>query len=209
MPFGSRVVGRVEDPTVVGREPGEWTPGAEGAVITSLVTISPLRSDVDIDDARTVIERLPVGEHSPFDPGGRTHYARIQVLSELMTDRRRPLGVPVVVLAADVDGDAPSWLEFVLGASGDQLARVLALCDGAPADASSERFVPDAVRYLLSHQLPVGLQFVNTRQRTVADIRLAVRRHRGLAGFALGHQGDDPATLRDEFLDEFRPETKP
>jgi hypothetical protein len=189
--------------------PGEWAPGPEGAFITSLVTISPLRPDVAIDDARTELERLPVGQHSPFDVSVRTHYARIQVLSEMMTDERRPLAAPVLILAADVDGDGRSWLQEVLTGSSEPLARVLGLCDGAPEDASAPDFVGDAVAYLLSHQVPVGLQYVNSPGRTASDIRLAVERHRRLAGFALGHQGDPPAELRADFLREFELPSRP
>lgn len=191
----------------VGPEPGEWLPGPDGSAITSLTTASPLRAGVVPGAARTLLERLPAGDHSPFATSGRTHFARLQVLDELMTHERRPLAAPVLILSADVDGDAGSWLLEVLDAAPDTFASVLALCEGAPGDGSADGFARAAAAYLLDHRIPVGLQYANSPGRTAAQVRLAVERHRRLAGFALGHRRDPPAELRAAFLREFTPPT--
>jgi hypothetical protein len=177
--------------------------GGDG-VITSLTTVTPLRPDVDPDDVRTMLSRLPVGAHSPFAVSTRTHFARIQVLDEFMTDERRPLAAPVLVLSADVDGEPRSYLLEVLGASRDALAPILARCAGAPIDLT-DGFASAATDYLLDHRLPVGLQYANSPGRSVLDVRWAVDRHRRLAGFALAHQHDSPSSRRQAFLRTFGP----
>lgn len=180
-------------------------------VITSLTTVSPLRADVHPDEVRELLSKLPVGIHSPFAVSARTHFARIQVLDEIMTDDRRPLGTPVLVLSADLDGEPASYLTEVLSASRDALGPVIARCAGAPPDLGATGFPRVAADFLLAHRLPVGLQYANSPGRSVVDVRWAVERHRRLVGFALAHQDDTPAERRAAFLRTFpaRPEITP
>ena len=146
--------------------------------ITSITVICPLRPDLDPAAARDLISELPVGVHSPFAISHRTHFARLQILDELCTDQRRPLARPVLVLSADVDGDAPSYLDELTAGAGPALAPVLDLCAGAPdADARAD-FARAAASYLLARwMLPVGLQYANSPGRTAGDVRRAVGRH--------------------------------
>ncbi len=171
--------------------------------ITSITVICPLRPDVDPDAARDQLSRLPVGVHSPFATSPRTHFARLQILDELCTDERRPLAAPVLVLSADVDGDAPSYLHELATEAAPTLASVLAGCVDAPADAAAPDFATASVRYLLDRLLPVGLQYANSPGRTADDVHRAVGRHLHLRRFVMAHQDDDPAARRQAFVDAF------
>jgi hypothetical protein len=187
----------------------QWRPRpapTAAATLTSLTTISPLRPDLEADVARRLLASLPVGVHSPFAVTPRTHFGRMQIVDELMSDRRRPLGGAVLVLSADVDGDAPSYLLELLDAAGTDLAPVLGLCAGAPSDPSAPDFARAATRYLLAHRVPATLHYVNTPGHTAVQVDRAVARHRRLAAFALAYQGAEPARLRSAFLDAFAPE---
>ncbi len=144
-----------------------------------------------------------MGVHSPFATSPRTHFARLQILDELCTDERRPLAAPVLVLSADVDGDARSYLDELATGAGPALAVVLGLCAGAPSDAAAPDFAKTATSYLLARMLPVGLQYANSPGRTADDVRRAVGRHLHLQRFVIAHQGDEPAARRQAFIDAF------
>ena len=173
--------------------------------LTSFTAACALRPGLEADRAQAWLSALPVGVHSPFASSARTHFARLLVIEQLVTHERHPLDGPVLILSADLDGDAESYLVEVLSAAGPKLAPVLGLCADAPNDPSAPDFVEAAVTYLMERRLPVGLQYANSPGRSTIDIRLAVERHRRLAGFALGHQNDPPRELRESFLEAFGP----
>jgi hypothetical protein len=183
----------------------EPVPPGTTTAVTSFTAICALQPGLDADRAQATLSALPVGVHSPFAASARTHFARLLVIEQLVTHQRRPLERPVLILAADVDGDAESYLVELFNRSGAALAPVLAMCAGAPADASMPGFAQAAATHLLGWQLPVSLQYANSPGRSVIDIRLAIERHRRLAGFALAHQHDSPEVLRPAFLEAFSP----
>ena len=178
--------------------------------VSSLTVACRLRVDVAVADAQRVLTALPEGADSPFAVSDRTHFARLQIISAVTTHRRRPLDAGVLILSVDVDGDARAYLVDLLSGAGTVLAPVLALCDGAPADAAAPEFVDAGTAYLLARRIRIGLVYANSPGRSAAEITLAVERHRRLAGFALGHQalaaaGDEAslADLRRSFLAVF------
>ena len=173
--------------------------------LTSFTAICQLRPEVPAGDARALIAELPVGTHSPFHAGHRTHFGRIQVLDELATDQRRPLARPVLVVSCDIDGDAPSYLREIVAAAPDAFATILGCCAGGPSDAASPGFAADAVAFLTGHAIPIGLQFATSPDRTVQEVRRAVDLHLRLAMFALDHQDSPPAALRAAFMAAFPP----
>ena len=186
-------------------DPGEGRFGSTRTGITTLTTASPLRDDVRPDDVSTLLERLPVGDRSPFAASRRTHFARLQVIDGVTTRRRRRLQPAVLVLSADFDGAESDWLVEILNGARTLLGPVIGRCRGAPTDPSAPRFVPDGVGYLLRHAVPNGLQYVTSEHRTAVEVDEAVTRARRFAGFALGHRHATPAELRADFLTAFGP----
>ncbi len=194
----------IADPVVL-RGPSPSVAGPDGRpLLTSFTTICPLRAGVEPDELQRLLERLPVGEHSPLNVA-TTHYGRMQVIDSVTgrRRRRRPLRTPVLVVSADVDGTAEDWLREVLEQDPDTFASILRHCAGAPADPAGDDFVRRACAYLLRYRAPASLHFVNDEGRTVTEIRSALQRHRALAGFAMGHRNDTPARRRAAFLSEF------
>lgn len=197
------------DPVVLRGPAPSPGPGGE-RLITSFTSICPLRAEVGAHAVRELLERLPVGPNSPFAVDG-THYARLQVIDEVVgrRRRRRPLAAALLVLSADVDGTAERWLDELLREQPVTFANVLSQCAGGPGDPTAPDFVDRAAAHLLRHRVPVSLHYVNDPGRTVGEVRLAVERHRRLAGFALGHRSSTPATRRAAFLAAFtRPEPR-
>lgn len=173
--------------------------------VTSFTALCRLRDDVDHDDAEQLLTDLPDGTHSPFACSVRTHFARLQIISELRIHSRRPLEPSLLVWSCDVDDDAYSYLVELLTVAADPLARVLALCADAPDDPAPADFPVRAAEYLVARRVRVGLQYVHSPGRSASEVRRAVMRRRRLAGFALAHQNDTPAVRRMAFLDAFAP----
>ncbi|UDY37974.1 hypothetical protein [Dermatobacter hominis] len=198
---GAALDGAALEPVVLPGPPPVLAPDGT-PLITSFTSICPLRPDVDADELRSVLAGLPVGPGSPLAVEG-THYARLQVIDEVVgrRRRRRPLGAALLVLSADVDGTVEAWLDALLGQPGP-FAGVLSRCQGAP-DPTAADFAADARAYLLRYRVPVALHYVNDGGRTVGEVRLALDRHRRLAGLALGHRASAPAARRAAFLAAF------
>jgi len=171
--------------------------------LTSFTALCRLRDAVDRDDAEQLLTDLPDGVHSPFACSDRTHFARLQIISELRLHVRRPLASPVLVWSCDVDDDAHSYLVELLTVAAGTLAPVLALCADAPSDPTDADFVARAADYLVARRMRVGLQYANSPGHSAHEVRQAVIRRRRLAGFALAHQDDSPAVRRTAFLDAF------
>jgi hypothetical protein len=169
-------------------------------VITSFTSVCPLRPGV-APEVRRLLERLPVGERSPFAVNGLAHFARLQVIGHVHDGPQ--LRPPVLVLSADVDEPARPWLSRVLGSSRDRMGDVLDRCEGAPTDRSAGDYLGRAVEYLLDHDVQIGLRFVNTEGPTAAELRAALDQRARLAGFAQGYRDAGAAELRTAFLDEF------
>src|SRR5262249_51476651 len=108
--------------------------------LTSFTALCRLRDAVDRDDAEQLLTDLPDGVHSPFACSDRTHFARLQIISELRLHVRRPLASPVLVWSCDVDDDAHSYLVELLTLAAGTLAPVLALCADAPSDPTDADF---------------------------------------------------------------------
>jgi hypothetical protein len=196
------------DPVVL-REASTPARGPDGRpLLTSFTAACPLRADADADEVQELLERLPTGARSPLNVP-TTHYGRLQVIEAVTARRRRrrPLRPPVLILSADVDGTAEDWLHDVLDRMPDTFASILRHCERAPSDADDD-FVERATRYLLAHRLPVALHFVNDPGRTAEEVREAVRQHRRLAGFALGHRTSTPAERRAAFVRAFARPTR-
>jgi hypothetical protein len=181
------------------RPPG----GPDGPVITSFTALCRVRPGAG-GRLESLLERLPVGRRSPLNVDS-THYARLQVIDQIVGPRlrRRPLTDAVLVLSADVDGTAEAWLDEVLRQDPDVLAEVLSHCTDAPDDPTVHDFPERAAAFLLARRVPVALHYVNDPGHTAGEVRRAVRRHRALAGFALGHRHSTPAERRAAFMAAF------
>jgi hypothetical protein len=171
--------------------------------LASFSALCRLRDDIDRDHAEQLLTDLPDGIHSPFAASVRTHFARLQIISEIRIRARRPLEPPLLLWSCDVDDDAYSYLVELLTVALDPLARVLALCADAPDDPTRADFPVRAADYLVARRIRIGLQYVHSPGRSASEIRDAVIRRRRLAGFALAHQDDTPAVRRMAFLDAF------
>ncbi len=96
---------------------------------------------------------------------------------------------PRLVFLADVDGSASAFLEALVAvASG--LDRILEHCDGYRPGS--------ALQYLQAHQIEAAATYVNTRGRTVQQIRQEAALHDALEAFLddRNWEGEDALTVR-------------
>jgi hypothetical protein len=111
----------------------------------------------------------PAGnEVLPFGRFGSVHFARFVALEPTVDLDGRPIA-PSLVFASDVDGSAEAYLRELVDVASPGLDRLYAHCEGYPAERARTREA--RLAYLRAHRVDAQAAYVNTRGRTVEQIR--------------------------------------
>jgi len=145
--------------------------------------------DGHVEELRTAIAALPLGDESPFASLPGTHNGRWTVVT--MNDVPRPrfraggLPAPMLTCSGTIDVEPAEWLHALLAALGERADSIWSHCAGW-AGAS------DRVAYLLAHRVPSMLEFA-TWDAPVGTVRRALAQRRQAERLALHsqHASDD------------------
>ncbi len=145
-------------------------PGRESALRDLLAAMNRLPGMADPDNAV-----LPFGAFETL------HFARLVLIDDaLMADLRvhgvEPPRLPTcLVLLGDCDGPARDCLAALAQHAGDGLRRLFAHCDDFDASGS------DLLGWMLTHDRPVAVDYINRLGRTVRQVREEIALWRTLA----------------------------
>jgi hypothetical protein len=112
----------------------------------------------------------PNNELIPFAEFDTLHFARFVILDDRTTEDVRVYGLPprnyplYLAFLGDVDGDANAFLGKLIKRAGKGLGRIFSCCEGFSSDA-------DLLTWMRKHHAPAIAAYVNTRGRTVRQIR--------------------------------------
>lgn len=139
----------------------------------------------------------------PFGRFERLHFARLVILGDETSADLERFGIPqprvpiYLAFMGDCDGDAHEQLAALARDAGDGLRRLCSHCDGFD-DAT------DLLAWLVAHDLPVAVRYVNTLGRTVRRIREESALQRALSEraprSAFGQVMSDPQRVRRELI---------
>jgi hypothetical protein len=112
----------------------------------------------------------PNNELIPFADFDTLHFARFVILDDKTTEDVRAYGLTprsypmYLAFLGDVDGDADAFLGKLIKRAGKGLGRIFSCCQGFTSDA-------DLLTWMRQHDAPAIAVYVNTRGRTVRQIR--------------------------------------
>ena len=137
----------------------------------ALTIITPVRPEAvePLRVALTIMSR-DMG-HNPILPFGKLpniHFARFVVLDPAIDFDGRPLP-PRLVFLSDADGSLERHLREIVTVAGHGLDLVYAHCEGYPP--ASARTRESRLAYLRAHLVRPAANYVNTRGRTVEQVR--------------------------------------
>jgi hypothetical protein len=112
----------------------------------------------------------PNNELIPFAEFDALHFARFMILDDKTTEDVRVYGLTprsyplYLAFLGDVDGDADAFLGKLIKRAGKGLGRIFSCCQGFTSDV-------DLLTWMRRHDAPAIAAYVNTRGRTVCQIR--------------------------------------
>jgi hypothetical protein len=112
----------------------------------------------------------PNNELIPFSEFDTLHFSRFVILDDKTTEDIRVYGLTprsyplYLAFLGDVDGDANAFLHKLIKRAGNGLRRIFSCCQGFPSDA-------DLFTWMRQHDAPAIAAYVNTRGRTVRQVR--------------------------------------
>lgn len=110
------------------------------------------------------------------------HFARFFVLPSTTDLTGRPLA-PRLVFLADIDGSPDGFLRALVSVARDGLDQVYTHCVGYSGPSS-------LLTYLAAHAIDAAASYVNTRGRTVTQVRQEATLHATLADYLDRHAAD-------------------
>jgi hypothetical protein len=138
------------------------------AEVTVIARIKP-ESVPDLEALLGRMGRDPAGNDViPFGRLPGIHFARFVLLGPASDLRGQPLP-PSLVFHTDVDGSRERYLGALVDLAGEGIDRVYEHCEGYPPAGARSR---DSRRaYLSTHLSPASATYVNTRGRSVEQVR--------------------------------------
>ncbi len=112
----------------------------------------------------------PNNSFVPFAEFDTLHFARFIILDDKTTEDLRVYGLTprsyplYLAFLGDVDGDAQAFLGKLIRRAGKGLGRIFSCCEGFASDA-------DLLTWMRQHNAPAIAAYLNTRGRTVRQIR--------------------------------------
>ena len=172
------------------------------AALTIVAAVKP-SEEQSLRDLLAAMGRDPAGnEVVPLGRFENVHFARFVLLDATTDLQGRPIGCSLMFLS-DVDGDAGRHLEALVDVAGAGLDRIYAHCDGYPADGARTR--AGRLAYLRAHSVSADATYVNTRGRTVRQIRQQAQLRDAIEEFldrsARNWSGADPLVVRKAIQD--------
>jgi hypothetical protein len=149
---------------------------------TALTIGAPVRAGAE-DDLEALLATMGdgVANGSVIDFGALTgvHFARVMVIGADKDSAGRPLPAHLFLLS-DLDVPATEFLRELVDVAGEGIDRLFAHCDGYPEGAIRR---DQRLEYLLGHVVREGARYVNTRGRTMRQIRQEAELRDAIQGF--------------------------
>lgn len=116
----------------------------------------------------------------PFGRLSGIHFARFVVLEPVRDLTGQPIP-PSLVFHTDVDGSLGGYLQEVVELAGDGVDRVFAHCEGYPPPPARTR--ASRMAYLRAHVVPASAIYINTRGRSVQQVRQEAALREAIQGY--------------------------
>jgi hypothetical protein len=133
----------------------------------------------------------------PFGRLPGVHFARFVVLAPARDLGGQPIP-PSLVFHTDVDGSRDRYLRALVDVAGGGVDRIFAHCEGYPPAAA--RWRDSRLAYLRAHVTPASASYVNTRGRSVQQVRQEAALREAIQGFLDRTRNDwagaDPRVVR-------------
>jgi hypothetical protein len=137
----------------------------------------------------------------PFARFDQLHFARLLILDDKTTADVEVYGLPVptfplyLALLGDIDSEEDAFLADLATRAREGLQAILACCVGFGPDS-------DLLNWMKQHRRPSIANYINTRGRTVRQVREESALREGLAGYLASHatslQGLSPREIHAE-----------
>jgi hypothetical protein len=171
------------------------------AVDQAAVTVIARVKPDSLAELRALLERMgedPAGNDLlPFGQLRGVHFGRF-VLLEPSRDLNGQAIPPSLVFHTDVDGSTDRYLRAVVELAGEGLDRIYSHCDSYPPDGARTR--ESRLAYLRARLNPASAIYINTRGRSVAQVRQEAELREAIQGYLdrtwPGWAGADPRVVR-------------
>jgi hypothetical protein len=179
-------------------------PNKNGKVY-GLTILSPIIDDEKATPShdlqiRNYLAQLSTREDSPFAIAPGTHLARLVVMDDViyvgMPACEEHLKSKYLVFESNCDGELDSYLTGLAASIPDHLDAIWSHCVGYPGAANRQAFVD----YMKTCQLDTTFYFAAVNDKSVPETLRALQTQTAVAEFIASHQGTDPATLQQEFV---------
>jgi hypothetical protein len=110
------------------------------------------------------------------------HFARFFIMDATTDLQGQPLA-PRLVFLADADGPAEPFLRDLVGLAGDGLDHIYSHCEDYPGGIGR-------LDFLLAHQVEAAAIYINTRGRTVSQIKQEAQLHSEVQAFLDDHEDE-------------------
>jgi hypothetical protein len=165
----------------------------------AFMAITPIR-DGHERELREYLEAL-TQETSPLAALSQTHFGRWVIIRDWVNSRAQPqkdhLGCSYLIFTSSLHGPIDGYLDALCRL--EQAAAIWSHCIGCPQPAAG----PALKAYLLHNQIDTGFFVAAYPDASVEQVRASLDLRERLIAFAVGSQGMDPSTLKDEFDKRF------
>jgi len=179
-------------------------PNKNGSVY-GLTILSPIIDDEKATPShdlqiRNYLAHLSTREQSPFAVAPGTHLARLVVMDDViyvgMPACEEHLKSKYLVFESNLDGDLDDYLNGLAESMPELLDAIWQHCVGYPGAANRRAFV----EYMKACQLDTTFFFAAVNDKSVPQTLRALQTQAAVADFIASHQGADPDSLQQEFI---------
>src|SRR5882757_4025129 len=179
-------------------------PNKNGSVY-GLTILSPIIDDEKATPShdlqiRNYLAHLSTREESPFAVAPGTHLARLVVMDDViyvgMPACEEHLKSKYLVFESNLDGDLDDYLNGLAESMPELLDAIWQHCVGYPGAANRRAFV----EYMKACQLDTTFFFAAVNDKSVPQTLRALQTQAAVADFIASHQGADPDSLQQEFI---------
>lgn len=161
-----------------------------------LATVAPGRTE----ELLAELERLPLGNESPFAKLGGTHFARFVVVPYLRDrhgDQRS--AISYLIFASEFDGRLDSYVDALCAEMEPTVRAIFRHCLDCPQEGG-----PEALReYLLRHHVAPGYSVLAYEGVTVEEVQASLELSERLVAFSIAAGDHEPADLKRAWQEAF------
>jgi len=177
----------------------------QNGILYGLTLLSPILNDERATPShdlqiRAYLATLPTDETSPFARAPGTHLARLVVMDDViyvgMPACEEHLKSKYLIFESNCDGPLDTYLTNLARTVPEHLDALWNHCVGYPGASNLAAFLT----YMKSCRLDTTFFFAAVNDRTLPQSLRALQTQHAVTRFVTDHQGKDPATLQQAFL---------